>query len=444
VDSVVDEYNRLVSADPAAALEQWERLMAGFASAGITFDGVPMRSFLRPHFVERAAWSVLRLSGDRLLSLASRVARRAFDGDAARLCAWLAMPEAHARWVTVDPGEPDVVLSRLDAFATAEGPRFVEINSDAPAGFGYGDRMADVFRTLPIFRALAARVPVSYEPSAHRLVEAVLRTWRDRGGSAAPTVAIVDWAEVRTRADQEILQQVFEAAGVRCLLADPQALEVRAGRLWSGAIAVDVVYRRAVLSELIEREQEAGAFFDAYRRGLAVFVNSLRCHLSEDKAFFALLTDEAYGALLTEEEHAFVGRVVPWTRKVEEGKTRKDGQEIDLLPYVLRHRESLVLKPAHAYGGRSVYVGNETDAAAWETAVRAGIGLAWVVQERVAIPEEIFPVFEGGSLAFESLKVNVSPFHVAGSEVGAITRVSRSKVINVSAGGGSVPTFVVG
>jgi uncharacterized circularly permuted ATP-grasp superfamily protein len=346
--------------------------------------------------------------------------------------------------VTVDPGEPDVVLSRLDAFATAEGPRFVEINSDAPAGFGYGDRMADVFRALPIFRALAARVPVSYEPSAHRLVEAVLRTWRDRGGSAAPTVAIVDWAEVRTRADQEILQQVFEAAGVRCLLADPQALEVRAGRLWSGAIAVDVVYRRAVLSELIEREQEAGAFFDAYRRGLAVFVNSLRCHLSEDKAFFALLTDEAYGALLTEEEHAFVGRVVPWTRKVEEGKTRKDGQEIDLLPYVLRHRESLVLKPAHAYGGRSVYVGNETDAAAWETAVRAGIGLAWVVQERVAIPEEIFPVFEGGSLAFEFLKVNVSPFHVAGSEVGAITRVSRSKVINVSAGGGSVPTFVVG
>jgi uncharacterized circularly permuted ATP-grasp superfamily protein len=219
---------------------------------------------------------------------------------------------------------------------------------------------------------------------------------------------------------------------------------VRAGRLWSGATAVDVVYRRAVLSELVEREQEVGAFFDAYRRGLAVFVNSLRCHLSEDKAFFALLTDEAYGALLTEEERAFVGRVVPWTRKVAEGKTRKDGREIDLLPYVLEHRESLVLKPAHAYGGRSVYVGDETDAAAWETAVRAGIGQAWVVQERVAIPEEIFPVFEGGSLAFESLKVNVSPFHVAGSEVGAITRVSRSNVINVSAGGGSVPTFVVG
>jgi hypothetical protein len=28
--------------------------------------------------------------------------------------------------------------------------------------------------------------------------------------------------------------------------------------------------------------------------------------------------------------------------------------------------------------------------------------------------------------------------------VGAVTRASRSSVINVSAGGGSVPTFVVG
>jgi hypothetical protein len=76
--------------------------------------------------------------------------------------------------------------------------------------------------------------------------------------------------------------------------------------------------------------------------------------------------------------------------------------------------------------------------------VRSGIGTAWTVQERVPIPEETFPVFDAGALAFESLKVNTNPFYVAGDEVGAVTRASRSQVINVSAGGGSVPTFVVG
>jgi hypothetical protein len=48
------------------------------------------------------------------------------------------------------------------------------------------------------------------------------------------------------------------------------------------------------------------------------------------------------------------------------------------------------------------------------------------------------------SLTFESFKLNANPFYVGGAEVGAIARASRSSVINVSAGGGSVPSFVVG
>jgi uncharacterized circularly permuted ATP-grasp superfamily protein len=129
---------------------------------------------------------------------------------------------------------------------------------------------------------------------------------------------------------------------------------------------------------------------------------------------------------------------------VAERRTLRHGVEVDLLPFVLEHRESLVLKPAHGYGGRSVLVGDETAPDAWAAAAVAGLAEPWVVQDRVTIPEEPFPVVEGGSLRFEALKVNANPFYAAGAEVGAVTRVSRSSVINVSAGGGSVPTFVVG
>jgi hypothetical protein len=67
-----------------------------------------------------------------------------------------------------------------------------------------------------------------------------------------------------------------------------------------------------------------------------------------------------------------------------------------------------------------------------------------VVQERVTIPEEVFPTVETGTLAFSPFKLNANPFYAAGMEVGAVARASRDSVINVSAGGGSVPTFVVG
>ncbi|HET7291306.1 MAG TPA: hypothetical protein VFM88_02680 [Vicinamibacteria bacterium] len=442
-----DRYNRLVLADQAAAREQAEWLRSAFARRRVTFGDEPMRSFLRPHFVERAAWNRLRDDGRRLLELASRVARAAFDGDAARLCAWLGVPEALARWVALDPGEPDVVLSRLDAFLTPEGPRFIEVNSDAPAGFGYGDRMAEVFGELPLFREFARGVQVDYLASSPRVVESVLSAWRRDGrrrGGGPPAVAIVDYADVRTRADQEILLEAFEAAGVPCLLADPRELELGGGRLTARGRGIDVVYRRAVLSELVEREDEVRDFLEAYRQGAALFVNSLRCHLAEDKGFFALLLDPDFAFLMSEDEARFAARVVPWTAKVAERRLRREGLEIDLLPWILENRERLVLKPAHGYGGRSVFVGDETTPTAWESAVCEGVGGPWIVQERVAIPEEPFPIVEARGVTLESLKVNANPFYVAGFDVGAVTRASRSAVINVSAGGGSVPTFVVG
>ncbi len=440
----IDEYHRLLEADPGAARAQWDWLREAFVREGVTFDGQPMPSLLRPQLVARADWDVLCAAGHRLLDLAVRVARDAFDGDARRLCAFLGTPEAEVPWVVLDPGPPDVALSRLDAFFTDEGPRFIEINSDAPAGFGYGDRMAGIFEELPVFRAFRKKVRVQYRSSEEALVRAVLAPWRARGGSGTPLVAIVDWADVKTRADQEILREALSARGSRCVLVDPRAMEVREGRLWTPEEPVDVVYRRAVLSELVERANDVQAFLQAYRDSLCPFVNSFRCRLSEDKAFFALLTDEASSSLMSAEEAAFVLRLVPWTRKLEERRTRKDGRIVDLVPFVLAERQSLVLKPAHAYGGKSVYVGNETTPGEWEGAVQAALGKPWVVQERVVIPEEPFPTFEGGALRFAPLKVNTNPFYVVGEDAGAVTRASRSSVINVSAGGGSVPTFVVG
>lgn len=443
-ESPIAAYHRLLEADPRAAREQAAWLEEAFRRRGVTFAGEPMASFVRPHLVSRQARNALRASARRLLELATRVARHAFGGDVSRLLTFLGTPAAEARWVSLDPGPPDVVLSRVDAFLTPTGPRFIEINSDAPAGFGYGDRMAELVQELPVYAAFARRWRVAYTPSNHALVAAVVRRWRPVPGQERPVVAIVDWADVKTRADQEILREAFFERGFPCLLADPRELDVRGGRLYAGSQPVDIVYRRAVLSEVVPREDEVRAFFEAYRSRAALFVNSFRCRLSEDKAFFALLTDESFGGLLSEEERAFVTSVVPWTRRVEERKTRKDGKEIDLVPFVLANRTSLVLKPAHGYGGTSVSVGSEVSLPEWEEAVRSALTGPWVVQERVAIPEEPFPVFVGDELRFETFKVNANPFYVEGAEdVGAVARASRGAVINVSAGGGSAPTFVL-
>jgi uncharacterized circularly permuted ATP-grasp superfamily protein len=442
--AAVQTYNRLVERDPASAVEQEQWLRDEFTRAGITFAGAPMRSFLRPQLLGRAEWERLRRASARLLELAARVARAAFAGDAHRLCDFLGLPPAQAEWVCLDPGPPDVVLSRLDAFLTpGGGPRFLEINSDAPAGFGYGDRMTEVFARLPVFRAFARDHAVTAVPSTPALIDAVLASWRESGGSGTPAVAIVDWSEVKTRADQELLRESFAARDVPCVLADPREFQLLSGRLHAQGRTIDVVYRRALLGELVERQAEVRDLLTAYRDRRVLFVNSLRCALSEDKAFLGLLTGDDFETLLDADERAFVAEVLPWTRRVSEGFTMRAGARIDLVPHVVGRRQELVLKPAHGYGGQSVLIGAETEPAVWERAVRSALDAPWVAQERVPPSEELFPVFEDGRLSFELLKLNSNPFYAAGRHAGAVARASRSAVVNVSAGGGSVPMFLV-
>jgi uncharacterized circularly permuted ATP-grasp superfamily protein len=436
-------YHRILEADPRSAVDQWRWLVEAFRDRGITFAGSPMPTLLRPQFVSASDWTLLAEAGTRLMKLAERVAERAFGGDPGRLCDFLGTPADEAAWVTLARPEPDVVLSRVDAFLTPAGPRFIEINNDAPAGFGYSDAMAQAFAELPVFRELRKRIPCRYVSSQEALVKALVTSAPARARSGPLRVAIVDWADVKTRADQEILAAVLRKAGLHSCLADPRELRFRDGRLLGPEGPIDLVYRRVVLSELVKHDGEVADFRAAYESDAVGFVNTFRCRLSEDKVFLALLTDESFEDLLAPEERAFVAAVVPWTRRVEERRTRFRGRPMDMPAGLVAHRDDLVLKPAHGYGGREVRVGRETSPADWEAAVERALREPWVVQERVEIPEEVFPVFDEGGLDFAPLKVNTNPFYVRGGEPGAVTRCSRSAVINVSAGGGSVPTFVV-
>ena len=297
------------------------------------------------------------------------MARRAFDGDVAPAAApsW-ARPRPRRAGCRIDPGEPDVVLSRLDAFLTADGPRFIEINSDAPAGFGYGDRMAEVFGELPVFRAFAAargRRLRALGPGPRR--RRARRVADGAEAPATPRVAIVDWAEVKTRADQEILRAVFEAARLRLRPRRSARDGASAtGGCWPAAGAVDVVYRRAVLSELVEREAEVRAFLEAYRE--------------RARRLRELLPLPALGGqgLLRAPHRRGLRRAADRRRaRVRRPRRALDPQgrgaphaagraRVDLVPHVLENRDGLVLKPAHGYGGRSVFVGDETEPAVWE------------------------------------------------------------------------------
>jgi hypothetical protein len=60
----------------------------------------------------------------------------------------------------------------------------------------------------------------------------------------------------------------------------------------------------------------------------------------------------------------------------------------------------------------------------------------------VPVPEEMFPTVDDGHVQMRLKRFNINPFGIGGRFAGMLTRISERAVINVSAGGGLLPSVV--
>ncbi|MBI1747785.1 MAG: hypothetical protein HYR55_14525 [Acidobacteria bacterium] len=438
-------FNQLVALDTAAARRQYELLYADMEARNVRYAGQVMQTLLRPYLISEEQDRELRFATETVMAIVAKAERALFAGHPQWVYDFLGFSETERGLLQVDPGYPaSIVFTRLDGFFNENRLQFIEFNHDSPGGIGYSDRLVEILRPLPLMERLAEKYELRYDPLQPKLLEAILSTYREYGGSTTPAVAIVDWADVKTRHDFEIIRDFFRAHGLSCIIVDPREVEIRRGALFAGDFKIDLVYRRVLLIELMQKADEVKAFLDAYRSRLACFVNSFRCRLTENKSFFQFLSDPDHAELFSATEQAILARYIPWTRRVREGYTDFHGARIDLCDFMGRQRERFVLKPNDSYGGQGVCLGATCDSATWEKILGTALREGWVAQEHVSIPLEPFPVIDGETVALKDLHVNIGPYYIGGRYCGSIARASLSSVINVNAGGGGTPTFVVG
>jgi uncharacterized circularly permuted ATP-grasp superfamily protein len=200
-----------------------------------------------------------------------------------------------------------------------------------------------------------------------------------------------------------------------------------------------------LISELIERAGMESPVVRAVRDRAVCMVNSFRCKILFKKASLAVLSDERNANLYSPDQLAAIGKHIPWTRVLEERKTTIDGKPIDLVPYTLANKDTLVLKPNDDYGGKGIVLGWTVDQATWEDAVKTALATPYVVQRKVRLPYEPYPSFENGTLHVIDRMLDTNPYVSFGEFMhGCLTRISTEALVNVTAGGGStVPTFLV-
>jgi hypothetical protein len=396
---------------------------------------------LMPHFVSPGQVRRIRRAVEALARVLDRFCD-AYDADG-RLREELEIGDAEDALIRLDPGFTSPLrICRLDAFLQGYDVKFLEFNADSPAGIGYTDVLYEGLCAGIRLPRVDAEFDTAYAPMLPELVATLQDAYRElrlRNPElpVLPRVALVDVVGSPSVPEFRITCAAAGEAGLDAVHVATDQLEFDGRTLRALGQPVQLVYRRALLEDLLE-----SPLVEAIRAGAAAIVNPYRARVANNKKLFALLQDPRWGHLIGREAD-IVRETIPWTRVLRDERTSYGEWKIDLLPFVSDNRERLVLKPASDYGGSGVALGIETLQSTWDGLIEEHAGGGdFVVQEYIPVPEEMFPIVEDGHVQMRLKRFNINPFAIGGRYAGSITRISDRAVVNVTAGGGLLPSVV--
>jgi hypothetical protein len=438
----IAEYHDLLAADETLSPAVFEKLRSAMQINRLLYGERPIGVALRPHFLDEKQFHTLTQTAQRIASALETVATALVQSPG--LMHQLGLTDAERNLALVDPGfSMAAITTRLDAFVHEDEIKFVEYNAENPSSILDQEELNRVLFELPAMATFAHRYRLRQFSPVERLLETLLSTYRAWGGTAVPNIAILDWENLPTSSEFVLLRNHFRARDVPTIICSPDDLEYQSGELRCDAFHIDLVYKRVIIHEFLARYDETHPLIRAYVNHDVCLVNPFRCKIIHKKAVFEMLTDDEHQNWFTASEKEVFRRSVPWTRRVADRKTTRNGRRIDLLEFIRRNRSLFVLKPNDDYGGRGVYFGSRLDEREWDNAITTALSGDYVVQDAIDLHAEEFPIFSDRDWSLQPMFVDTNPFLFKGNVCGAMVRLSRSPIVNVTSGGGETGFFVI-
>lgn len=250
-------------------------------------------------------------------------------------------------------------------------------------------------------------------------------------GRTAPlrTIAIIDNSPTSQYLYPEFLlfQQLFQANGLRAVIAAPEDLQLRDGVLYCGTLAIDLVYNR--LTDFYFEAGACAALREAWLQDAAVITPHPRAHaLYADKRNLALLSDaDALEQLgVPEATRALLAAHVPRTEIVTAANAERLWQA----------RKGLFFKPFAGFGSRAAYRGDKLTQRVWQEISAGG----YIAQALVAPGARMLSAQE----AAQVLKFDLRAYAYAGRVQWTAARLYQGQTTNFrTPGGGFAPVYQI-
>jgi hypothetical protein len=330
---------------------------------------------------------------------------------------------------TASQEESSGVFMGYDFHLTQQGPRLIEINTNA----------GGAFLNLELAKSQIQCVTddnqfFNEKRSLEELHEIYFRMfineWRmQRADQQLKTIAIVDRDPKEQFLYPEFLlfQELFEAHSIECIICDSSSLTFENNKLMYKNIEIDLVYNR--LTDFYLTDPTSMTLLQAYQHHSIVLTPSphhFQTHAN--KINLTYLTDEAKmnNLNITDEDKETLRLFIPKTVIVNESN----------LDVLWKNRKSYFFKPFIGYGSKATYRGDKITTRVWDEICDGD----YVAQE-LAPPSKKIILQDGNKV---EAKVDVRAYVYQGEIQLMAARLYEGQTTNFrTPGGGFAPVFVM-
>lgn len=331
-------------------------------------------------------------------------------------------------------------MARIDLFYREDTGefKFCEFNTDGTSAMNEDRELNIAIKKTDAYQKMAGRYScTSFElfDSWAKTVGEIYAQYEKR--KEHPHIAIVDFMEYATVNEFIEFQRAFERAGYTAEICEIQELRYEDGKLLSPqGKQIDIVYRRAVTSDIMKNKEKVRPFLQAVKEDAVCLLGDFWTQIVHNKILYQILYHDLTKKILTDEELSFVDAHIP--------KTYHSKDMPGFPERLLQNKNGWILKPEDSYGSQGVYAGVEYDEEEWEEIVRK------LPYEHYIIQEFYLPYQQENIELVDGEMITGTYFHLtglfvyAGEMKGIYSRVSRTEIISTQYSEMSLPTVIFG
>ncbi|NLY46994.1 MAG: glutathionylspermidine synthase family protein [Tissierella sp.] len=417
------EYIDLVMMNQEKYHDDYKLTVEKVKNSSAQYKGKPVPFLYHPFFVnERIVRDFTKIS-ETMASIGNKVTNEYIANKDFRKK--FGFPKLIEELIEIDNGyDVNIPIGRYDVFYESyDNFKFCELNTDGSSAMNEDNTIGKILLETKGLKDFSNHHSLDYFELIDSWVDESIKLYNKYDSTnQSPNVAIIDFIESGTSAEFEVFKNAYKSKGYNCIIADPRELKYRDGKLYFEDYRIDLVYRRIVTFELIDKADEIPEFIEAYRNRGFCCIGSIKSQVIHNKIFFKILHDEDTLALLSEEERDFVKAHIPHTGIF--------GGDQDVFNKVLNNKNKYIMKPMDLNASQGVYVGKDLSQEEWEARLKKDFNKEYLYQEFVENFSREYLVFEDGEFKVEEFNSVIGLFVYDEKFAGIYTRIGQKNIIS--------------